>query len=137
MLTAVLLTFLIGLVIVFPPAVRLARAVTRRQRVLAARWSGIAIDEPYRPEPPPPVPQADGWYRDGRTLYRKPTIPAFNKRWNWMTKDPATWRDLAFLLSAASVAVSWSPHRCSRSRTASRGRPEATRRWAWSGSCSR
>ncbi|WP_328855235.1 histidine kinase [Microbispora hainanensis] len=103
MLTAVLLTFLIGLVIVFPPAVRLARAVTRRQRVLAARWSGIAIDEPYRPEPPPPVPQADGWYRDGRTLYRKPTIPAFNKRWNWMTKDPATWRDLAFLLSAPAA----------------------------------
>ncbi|MBX6383078.1 MAG: sensor histidine kinase [Microbispora sp.] len=100
MLAAVLLTFLVGLVIVFPPAVRLARAVTRRQRELAARWSGVRIDDPYRPAPPPPVPQADGWYRDGRTLYRKPTIPAFNKRWNWMVKDPATWRDFAFLLSA-------------------------------------
>ncbi|WP_432927629.1 sensor histidine kinase [Microbispora sp. CA-135349] len=99
-LAAVLLTFLVGLVIVFPPAVRLARAVTRLQRGLAARWSGIPIDEPYRPAPPPPVPQADGWYRDGRTLYKRPTIPAFNKRWNWMTKDPATWRDLAYLLSA-------------------------------------
>ncbi|GGO01791.1 sensor histidine kinase [Microbispora bryophytorum] len=100
MLAAVLLTFLVGLVIVFPPAVRLGRAVTRLQRELAARWSGIPIDDPYRPEPPPPVPQADGWYRDGRTLYKRPTVPAFNKRWNWLTKDPATWRDLAYLLSA-------------------------------------
>ncbi|WP_182904917.1 sensor histidine kinase [Microbispora sp. H13382] len=98
MLAAVLLTFLVGLVVVFPPAVRLARAVTRMQRGLAARWSGISIDEPYLPAPPPPVPQGDGWYRDGRTLYKKPTIPAFNKRWNWMTKDPATWRDFAFLM---------------------------------------
>ncbi|MEV4454232.1 histidine kinase [Microbispora sp. NPDC049633] len=97
-LLAMLLTFLVGLVVVFPPAVRLARAVTRAQRRLAARWSGIPIDEPYLPAPPPPVPQADGWYRDGRTLYKKPTIPAFNARWNWMTKDPATWRDLAFLI---------------------------------------
>ncbi|GIH64933.1 sensor histidine kinase [Microbispora siamensis] len=100
MLAAVLLTFAVGLVIVFPPAVRLARAVTRLQRRLAARWSGISIDEPYRPEPPPPVPQHDGWYRDGRTLYKRPTIPAFNLRWHWMTKDPATWRDFAYLLAA-------------------------------------
>ncbi|MEV7802135.1 sensor histidine kinase [Microbispora sp. NPDC088329] len=100
MLAAVLLTFLVGLVVVFPSAVRLARAVTRVQRGLAARWSGVSIDEPYLPAPPPPVPQADGWYRDGRTLYKRPTVPAFNKRWNWMTKDPATWRDFAFLLSA-------------------------------------
>ncbi|GGO25345.1 histidine kinase [Microbispora rosea subsp. aerata] len=100
MLTAVVLTFLLGLVIVFPPAVRLARAVTRWQRELAARWSGVRIDDPYRPAPPPPVPQADGWYRDGRTLYKRPTIPAFNQRWNWMSRDPATWRDFAFLLSA-------------------------------------
>ncbi|MFG1823680.1 sensor histidine kinase [Microbispora bryophytorum] len=100
MLAAMLLSYLVGLVIVFPPAVRLGRAVTRLQRELSARWSGIPIDDPYRPEPPPPVPQADGWYRDGRTLYKRPTIPAFNKRWNWMSKDPATWRDLAYLLSA-------------------------------------
>ncbi|MEU6409676.1 sensor histidine kinase [Microbispora sp. NPDC046933] len=100
MLAAVLLTFAVGLVIVFPPAVRLARVVTRLQRRLAARWSGIPVDEPYRPEPPPPVPQRDGWYRDGRTLYKRPTIPAFNLRWHWMTKDPATWRDFAYLLAA-------------------------------------
>ncbi|WP_211589777.1 sensor histidine kinase [Microbispora sp. H11081] len=98
MLAAVLLTFLVGAVFVFPSAVRLTRVVTRLQRGLAARWSGVSIDEPYLPAPPPPVPQADGWYRDGRTLYKKPTIPAFNKRWNWMTKDPATWRDFAFVM---------------------------------------
>ncbi|MEU8193339.1 sensor histidine kinase [Microbispora amethystogenes] len=100
MLTAALLTFLVGMVFALLPAVRLARAVTGLARDLAGRWSGIPVDDPYMPAPPPPVPQADGWYRDGRTLYKRPTIPAFNKRWNWIIKDPATWRDLAYLLAA-------------------------------------
>ncbi|MGI5493034.1 histidine kinase [Microtetraspora malaysiensis] len=98
MLVAVLLTFLVGLVFVFTPAVRLARATTGAQRRLAAKWSGVAIDEPYRPAPPPPRPQRDGWYRDGRNLYKTPRVPAFNRRFTWMVNDPATWHDLAYLL---------------------------------------
>ncbi|MGI5162580.1 sensor histidine kinase [Microbispora sp. CA-102843] len=98
-LVAVLLAFGVGLVFLFPPAVRLARSTTRLNRRLARRWSGVEIEEPYRPAPPPPVPWSDGWYREGRALYKRPTIPAYNQRLNWYVKDPATWRDLLFLVS--------------------------------------
>ncbi|WP_433498758.1 histidine kinase [Sphaerimonospora sp. CA-214678] len=98
MLLAATLSFGLGLVFLFPPAVRLTRAATRLERRLAREWSGVKIEEPYRPAPLPPVPQADGWYRDGRNLYRTPRIPAFNRRLKWLTTDPATWRDLAYLL---------------------------------------
>lgn len=97
MLVATVLSFGLGLVFLFPPAVRLTRVMTRLARRLAREWSDVKIEEPYRPAPPPPVPQADGWYRDGRNLYKTPRIPAFNRRLRWMTTDPATWRDLAYL----------------------------------------
>ncbi|WP_067173852.1 sensor histidine kinase [Microtetraspora niveoalba] len=98
MLVAVALTFFVGMVFAFPPAVRLTRATTAAHRRLAARWSGVTIDEPYRPAPAPPRPQRDGWYRDGRNLYKTPRVPAFNRRLSWMVNDPATWRDLAYLM---------------------------------------
>ncbi|GLX01066.1 hypothetical protein Misp02_51520 [Microtetraspora sp. NBRC 16547] len=98
MLVATALSYLLGLVFLLPPAVRLVRATTRLQRRLAAEWSGVTIDEPYRPAPPPPQPQRDGWYREGRNLYKTPRIPAFNRRLTWLTNDPATWRDFAYLL---------------------------------------
>ncbi|WP_228641770.1 histidine kinase [Microtetraspora sp. AC03309] len=98
MLVAIALSFLIGLVFVFSPAVRLTRATTRLQRRLAAEWSGVTIDEPYRPAPPPPQRQRDGWYREGRNLYKTPRVPAFNRRLSWLVNDPATWRDFAYLM---------------------------------------
>ncbi|GAA0398730.1 hypothetical protein GCM10009530_58020 [Microbispora corallina] len=100
MLAGVLLSLMLGLVFLFPPAVRLARAAAGLHRRLAGRWSAGPVDDPYLPAPGPPVRQPDGWYRDGRTLYKTPVVPAFNLRLNWLLKDPATWRDLAFLLTA-------------------------------------
>ncbi|MEW9531708.1 sensor histidine kinase [Microbispora sp. NPDC049125] len=97
-LAGVLLSFMLGLVFAFPPAVRLARATIGLHRSLVLRLTGTRIDVPYLPAPPPPVPLHDGWYRDGRKLYRTPLIPSFNQRLNWLFKDPATWRDLTFLL---------------------------------------
>ncbi|MFC0864406.1 histidine kinase [Sphaerimonospora cavernae] len=99
MLGAVLLSFGLGMVFLFPPAVRLTRAMTGLNRRLARAWSGVEIEEPYRPAPLPPVPYPDGWYREGRNLYKTPIMPAFNRRLNWVLKDPATWRDFAYLLS--------------------------------------
>lgn len=99
MLAAMVLSFGLGLIFLFPPAVRLTRAMAGLSRRLAREWSGVQIDEPYRPAPPPPVPQSDGWYREGRSLYKTPRWPAFNRRMNWMMTDPATWRDLGYLLS--------------------------------------
>ncbi|MFE3452946.1 sensor histidine kinase [Nonomuraea sp. NPDC059194] len=85
-------SFALGLVPFFPPTVMLVRRVTQ----LARRT--LDIDVPYHPEPPPPVPQADGWYRSDRTLYKTPRVPRWNDRWKWMFGDPATWRDFVWLL---------------------------------------
>lgn len=108
-LVCLLLTFGLGLVFLFPPAVRLTRLWTGLARRLAQRWSGIEIEDPYRPPPPPPVRQRDGWYREGRNLYRSPRYPAWSRRLTWYMKDEATWRDLAWLgvypISGALLAV--------------------------------
>ncbi|MDF5756099.1 histidine kinase [Spongiactinospora sp. TRM90649] len=83
------------------PALRLVRRWTGLARRLARDWSGVEIAVPYLPEPPPATPQPDGWYRDGRSLYRTPRMPNFNRRMNWVLKDPATWRDLAWVVTYA------------------------------------
>ncbi|GIH29242.1 hypothetical protein Aph01nite_75520 [Acrocarpospora phusangensis] len=97
-LLGVVLSFVLGMVFLLWPSVRLVRWVTALDRRLINRWAGLKIEEPYNPPPPPPVRQRDGWYRDGRTLYRKPTIPAFNARLGWLVRDPATWKELVWLL---------------------------------------
>ncbi|MEU7895410.1 histidine kinase [Nonomuraea sp. NPDC049152] len=84
--------FTLGLVPLLPPTVMLVRRVTQVTRGM------LGIDVPYLPEPPPPVPQADGWYRSDRTLYKSPRVPRWNNRWKWVFGDPATWRDLLWLL---------------------------------------
>ncbi|MFO7250157.1 MAG: histidine kinase [Actinomycetes bacterium] len=108
-MVGVVLTYSLGMVFFFPPAIRLGRWWTGIARRRAEAWSGVRIEDPYQPPPPPPVRQADGWYREGRTLYRTPRFPAWNRRLNWLTKDPATWRDLAWLvlhpITGAPLAV--------------------------------
>ncbi|WP_225878672.1 sensor histidine kinase [Spongiactinospora rosea] len=83
------------------PAIRFTRTWTGLARRLAHDWSGVPIAPPYLPKPPPAVRQPDGWYRDGRNLYRTPRMPDFNRRLNWLLRDPATWRDLAWVVSYA------------------------------------
>ena len=57
------------------PAVRWLTGLTRR---LCGEWCGVAIASPYRPEP-------------GGIL-------TWRERRRWVTDDPATWRDLAWIL---------------------------------------
>ncbi|GII84817.1 hypothetical protein Ssi03_28070 [Sphaerisporangium siamense] len=97
------LTFGLGMVFVFPASVRMVRGRTAEARKIAAAWSGVEIAAPYRPVPPPPVPQADGWYREGRQLYRTSMVPHFNRTLDWMIKDPATWRDFTWLVAEPVV----------------------------------
>jgi signal transduction histidine kinase len=92
-----LLTFGLGMVFLFPMTIRLIRLRAAHARKIAYAWSGVRIAEPYRHAPRPPFPQRDGWYREGRQLYRTSLVPNFNRTLNWMMKDPATWRDLAWL----------------------------------------
>ncbi|MCG5215689.1 histidine kinase [Streptosporangium soli] len=98
-LGALLCTVGLGMVFLFFPAVWLTRAWTGLARRLAGRWCGVAIASPYRPKPPPPVRQPDGWYRSGRSLYKSPSLPKLSLRIDWTFKDPATWRDFAWLFS--------------------------------------
>ncbi|MFG3442876.1 sensor histidine kinase [Nonomuraea sp. NPDC047897] len=93
-----LLSFALGMVFLYPPQVRLVRGLAEDARRRVATWTGISIDPPYLPEPPPPQPGPDGMYLSERTLYRTPRVPAWNARWKWMLTDPATWRDSLWLL---------------------------------------
>jgi signal transduction histidine kinase len=103
------LVFCLGMVFLFQPMVRMVRRLTGWTRRLARLRAGVEIATPYRPEPPPPVQLADGWYRSSRTLYRTPRVPAWNDRWKWMIDDPATWRDLLWLVLDPFVAVMLAP----------------------------
>ena len=68
-----------------PWATNLVRMRANLERRLAAR-AGIAIARPY--EPPPERALPGGW-----------------KRFRWVATDPATWRDLAWLIPGALVGL--------------------------------
>ncbi len=73
---------LFGAGLVLLPAVTNAvRQLANQRRELAARWSGVTIPEPYRPEP-----TATG--NDLTIMWR---------RAQWILTDPATWRDVAWM----------------------------------------
>ncbi|HET6288645.1 MAG TPA: sensor histidine kinase [Amycolatopsis sp.] len=79
----------------FPTLVVAGRTVADTLRREAGNWTGVRIDRPYLPEPPFPVPRADGMYQHGRQLYDTPWWPARLARFRWAMFDRATWRDLA------------------------------------------
>ncbi|MEW9550158.1 sensor histidine kinase [Nonomuraea sp. NPDC050783] len=103
------LSVALGMVFLFPPQVRMVRRLAELNRRLMRRWTGLAIEAPYLPKPPPPVPQADGLYRYDRTLYKTPRVPAWSDRWKWLITDPATWRDDLWLLLEPLVKVLLAP----------------------------
>ncbi|MEV5542824.1 sensor histidine kinase [Saccharopolyspora shandongensis] len=74
------------------------RAAANRGRRLARDWGGVEVPVPYRPAPPEPQPDAEGWYRHDKALYRKPRIPRYLTRVVWLAEDPATNRDLNWML---------------------------------------
>jgi signal transduction histidine kinase len=65
-----------------PAALLGLRRLAGRQRKWARDWSGVAIADPYRPRPDP----ARFWLT--RSL----------RRVRWLLTDPATWRDLLWLV---------------------------------------
>ncbi|WP_267245536.1 sensor histidine kinase [Streptomyces sp. PR69] len=66
-----------------PPLLRLVRAHAGRRRLLAARWTQLRIPARYRPLPPD--------LRGG--------VTGQAERCTLLLKDPATWRDLQWLLT--------------------------------------
>ncbi|MFB9570282.1 sensor histidine kinase [Saccharopolyspora hordei] len=79
------------------------RAAVDRARRLAGEWCEVPIASPYRPAPPAPQPDAEGWYRYEKTLYRTPRVPRYLLRVHWLAEDPATGRDMSWLLLGTVV----------------------------------
>ncbi|GAA1257604.1 hypothetical protein GCM10009677_05100 [Sphaerisporangium rubeum] len=104
-LALLLLTFGLGLVFLFPTSVRMVRSRAGQARAMAKSWSGNGVASPYRPAPPPPLPDRDGWYREGPLRYRTSLVPRFNREFTWMVGDPATWRDYAWLVCDPVVGL--------------------------------
>jgi hypothetical protein len=77
MLSMVFIVLGIG-VFLLPPVLLAVRGLANLQRLWAAAWSGVPISVPYRAEPPP-------------------THNPF-RRVRWLLSDPATWRDLLWLV---------------------------------------
>jgi signal transduction histidine kinase len=83
----------LGLIFLLPwPIVRM-RPVTN----LVRRSCGD-IPRPYRDRPGTPRPEADGRYRYDRMLYHSPFWPRQVGYLNWVLGDPATWRDVGWML---------------------------------------
>jgi signal transduction histidine kinase len=96
-----LLTFAllcVGLVFFFGPTLLWARGRAASMRALAGRWCGVEIEAPYRPEPPEPVRERDGWYREGNQLYKRAFWISWQHRLTWAMEDPATSREFGWQL---------------------------------------
>ncbi|WP_245681932.1 sensor histidine kinase [Actinomadura kijaniata] len=75
----------IGVGVFLAPVTLLAvRTLANQQRAWAAEWSGVSVPLPYRPEPATSNPL---------------------RRLGWLLRDPATWRDLLWLLVNAPVGL--------------------------------
>lgn len=88
----------VGLVFFLGPAVEWTRRRSAIARTLAARWSGVEVEPPYRPEPPEPVRERDGWYRDGNQLYKRAFWIRWQHRLTWALEDPAAGREFVWQL---------------------------------------
>jgi signal transduction histidine kinase len=88
----------VGLVFFLPSAILWARGRSRRTRALAGSWCGVDVPSPYRPEPPAPERERDGWYRDGNQLFKRSWWIRANRRINWVLEDAAVGRELQWQL---------------------------------------
>ncbi|KZB86382.1 sensor histidine kinase [Amycolatopsis regifaucium] len=88
----------VGLVFAYTLALEGTRPRAALTRRLSGRWCGIDVEPPYRPAPPEPERERDGWYRDGNSLFKRSWFIRWTKRFEWISDDPATGRDLGWQL---------------------------------------
>jgi signal transduction histidine kinase len=86
-LVEVIVAALVAVAVAVPGVWAVVREVAELTRRLSGRWCGVPIASPYRPPP------ANGGLAvaDGAGLSRR-------QRRRWMLTDPATWRDLLWLV---------------------------------------
>jgi signal transduction histidine kinase len=89
---------------VLPGALLAARRLVRLTRRLTERWCGVAIGETYMPasaavksarRTPGAAGSPDGMLA---LVLRGPGGIGYRRRMSWLLNDPATWKDLAWLL---------------------------------------
>ncbi|WP_410601596.1 histidine kinase [Amycolatopsis sp. lyj-90] len=88
----------LGLVFAYTLALEGMRPRAALTRRLSGRWCGIEVEPPYRPAPPEPERERDGWYREGNSLFKRSWFIKWTKRFEWISDDPATGRDLGWQL---------------------------------------
>lgn len=89
----------------YPQAVQITRPYLDFYRRRAAEWTGRDYPQPYRPLPAPPRPDETGKYRAGRTLYQTREAAERAQRYGWVFTDPATWRDLLWIVLGVPMSV--------------------------------
>ncbi|GAB3158587.1 histidine kinase [Micromonospora sonneratiae] len=93
------LGFGVGQVYFLPPTIELTRWLAGYRRELLGKWSGVVVETPYRPQPELPAPRPDGLYEVDANLYETARWAAYNQRLKWLSRDPATWRDVLWLVT--------------------------------------
>jgi len=88
-----------------PVASGVTRVVVDSYRRWARLWTGADLSDPYRPEPAPPMPDSEGNYRVGRSLYERKETAVRAQRHAWIRADPATWRDLLWMALAPIPSI--------------------------------
>ena len=98
------LGFGIGLIPVIPLALWSFRWLANLRRRAVKQWIGIDVPRPYRPLEEPEL-RPDGMFRSGRQLYKTRRWARAASIYNWIVKDVASWRDLAWLILDPFVTV--------------------------------
>ncbi|GIJ60481.1 sensor histidine kinase [Virgisporangium aurantiacum] len=86
-------------------SVPVGRHLTNVYRRLAGEWAGVPIDVPYRPQQLRLEVEADGRYKVGRWLVDNRASALRHLRWDWVMRDRATWRDIAWAVTAPFVSL--------------------------------
>jgi signal transduction histidine kinase len=94
--------------VVFIPGLEWFRPLANLARRLAAEWCGVEVEVPYYPKPVAPVAEPDGRYRLGTVLTKLRFLVVFGDRVKWINEDPATRRDVAWMVLHPVVGVALS-----------------------------
>jgi signal transduction histidine kinase len=95
---SLVLWFGLGMFPLFLLVTVLIRRIANTARALSGRWSGVPVAVPYRPRPRLERTE-HGWYWSGKDYHKRRWFAAVSLRVRWIWGDPATWRDLAWLLA--------------------------------------
>lgn len=103
------LAVLVGFITPFVSVTEGGRQLPDQYRRNIEAWAGVAIDDPYLPRGAPPEPNGEGRYQLG-FLFRRKVFTSYEMAVQMqqaarLIQDPATWRDLVWLLLNPVIAL--------------------------------